>query len=135
MAPEDNPLTERERLCAARIGQGEFRDALLIYWSGTCPVARVDHGAILRASHIKAWSKSSNVERLDPFNGILLCAHIDALFDRHLITFEDDGRLRVSAAVSAENRSRLGLLDDVMIDGLDRRHAPFLAHHRAQFQP
>ncbi|MBR1152039.1 HNH endonuclease [Bradyrhizobium sp. JYMT SZCCT0428] len=133
VASEDNPLTERERLSAARIGQGEFRDALLIYWGGACPVARVDHGAILRASHIKAWSESSNVERLDPFNGILLCAHIDALFDRHLITFEDDGRLRISTAVSAENRARLGLLEDMTIGGLDPRHAPYLAHHRAQF--
>ena len=134
VAPEDNPITERERLCAARIGQGEFRDALLIYWRGTCPVAGVDYGAILRASHIKSWSESSNAERLDPFNGILLSAHIDALFDRHLITFEDDGRLRISTAVSVENRSRLGLLDDMIIDGLGPRHAPFLAHNRAQFK-
>lgn len=133
VASEDNPLTEHERLSAARIGQGLFRDALLFYWQGTCPVAGVDHGTILRASHIKAWSEASNVERLDPFNGILLCAHIDALFDRHLITFEDDGRLRISPVVSTENRARLGLREDMIIHGLDSRHAPYLAHHRAQF--
>lgn len=135
VASEDNPLTERELLSAARIGQGEFRDALLIYWGGACPVAGVDHTPLLRASHIKAWSKSSNAERLDPFNGILLCAHIDALFDRHLITFEDDGRLRISSAVSPDNRVRLGLSDDLTIEGLTPRHAPYLAHHRALFQP
>jgi len=135
VASEDNPLTERERLSAARVGQGEFRDALLIYWDGACPVAEVDHGALLRASHIKAWSKATNVERLDPFNGILLCAHIDALFDRHLITFEDDGRLRISAAVSPENRARLGLSENLTIAGFDPRHAPYLAHHRALFVP
>lgn len=135
VASEENPLTERERLSAARIGQGEFRDALIIYWDGACPVAGVDHAPLLRASHIKSWSKSSNAERLDPFNGILLCAHIDALFDRHLITFEDDGRLRISSVVSPNNRARLGLSDDVTIEGLDPRHATYLAHHRALFQP
>lgn len=135
VASEENPLTERERLSAARIGQGEFRDALIIYWDGACPVAGVDHAPLLRASHIKAWSKSSNAERLDPFNGLLLCAHIDALFDRHLITFEDDGRLRICSLVSPDNRDRLGLSDGVTIEGLDPRHAAYLAHHRALFQP
>jgi putative restriction endonuclease len=36
--------------------------------------------ALLRASHIKPWSQSTDSERLDPANGILLAAHIDALF-------------------------------------------------------
>src|ERR1700730_15635390 len=39
-------------------------------------------------------------ERLDPENGILLAAHIDALFDRGLITFLDDGAMLISKRVS-----------------------------------
>lgn len=135
VAPEEDPLTERERLQAARIGQGEFRDRLMIYWNGACPVAGVDHGALLRASHIKAWRDATNAERLDPFNGILLCAHIDALFDRHLITFEDDGRIRISSQVSVGNRARLGLDPTTRITGFDKRHASYLAHHRRRFRP
>lgn len=134
IAPKDDPLTERERLQAARIGQGDFRNALLIYWKGTCPVAGVDHAGVLRASHIKAWTASTNAERLDPFNGLLLCAHIDALFDRHLITFEDDGRIRISKAISTDNCERLGLNPDFKISGLDQRHAPYLAQHRRLFR-
>lgn len=134
VAPNDDPLTERERLQAARIGQGEFRDALLIYWGGTCPVAGVDHATVLRASHIKPWREASNAERLNPFNGLLLCAHIDALFDRHLITFEEDGLLRVSSLISAQNRTRLGLDPNYRISGLDARHSPFLEHHRGLFK-
>lgn len=134
-APEEHPLTERERLQAARIGQGEFRDALMIYWKGTCPVAGVDHAALLRASHIKAWREASNAERLDPFNGLLLCAHVDALFDRNLITFDDDGLIRISSLISADNRARLGLDRTFRISGLHARHSPFLAHHRSRFQP
>lgn len=133
VAPNDDPLTERERLQAARIGQGEFRDALLIYWGGTCPVAGVDHATVLRASHIKPWREASNAERLNPFNGLLLCAHIDALFDRYLITFEDDGLLRVSSLISAQNRTRLGLDPNYRISGLDARHSLFLEHHRSRF--
>lgn len=134
VAPEDDPLTEKERLQAARIGQGEFRDALLRYWASECPVTGVDHATALRASHIKPWREASNVERLNTFNGLLLCAHIDALFDQHLITFEDDGLLRISSLISAQNRSRLGLDPNCRISGLDARHSPFLEHHRSLFK-
>jgi len=126
----DDPLTERERLQAARIGQGDFRDALIVAWGGTCPVAGVDHLPLLRASHIKPWKASTNAERLDPFNGLLLCAHVDALFDRGLISFEDDGRMLVSSRVSTPNLQRLALAGTVTIMGLEARHAPYLHYHR-----
>lgn len=135
VAPQEDPLTEKERLQAARIGQGEFRSALMILWNGTCPIAGVDHSELLRASHIKSWKCSSNSERLDPFNGLLLCAHIDALFDRHLISFEDDGQMLISSVVSDDNRLRLGLAKSARIEGLDARHAPYLTHHRSLFRP
>ena len=43
VAPPEDPLTEKERLQAARIGQGDFRNALVVAWGGTCPLAGVDH--------------------------------------------------------------------------------------------
>lgn len=129
---EGDPLTERERLAAARVGQGDFRTALIGIWAGACPVAGVDELRILRASHIKPWRASTNLERLDPYNGLLLCANIDALFDRGLISFTDEGVLLISPDVSAENRERLGLGGEVRIAGLKPAHAPYLQHHREQ---
>lgn len=120
------PLTERERLQAARIGQGEFRNALIGVWNGRCPIAGVDHLELLRVSHIKPWAASSDAERLDPFNGLLLCAHIDALFDRGLISFFDDGRMLVSSSLSIENRQRLSLGRDQALLEFDDRHLPYL---------
>lgn len=127
---EEVPLTERERLAAARVGQGEFRTALIGLW-GSCPVAGVDDLQLLRASHIKPWRDASNSERLDPHNGLLLCAHVDALFDRGLITFSDDGQVVFSDNLSLANRERLGLTDNMRISGLGPAHGPYLAHHRA----
>jgi hypothetical protein len=94
----DHPLTEREQLGAARMGQGTFRTALIAFW-GTCPIVQVDHPELLRASHIKPWAKSSDPERLDPFNGLLLSPNLDLLFDRGLISFEDDGTLLFSSSL------------------------------------
>lgn len=127
-----DPLTERERLAAARIGQGDFRTALIAWWRGTCPVAGVDDLRLLRASHIKPWNASSNHERLDPFNGVLLCAHIDALFDRGLVSFEDEGTLLISRDLSDANAQRLALRNGMAVSGFDARHYPYLAHHRAE---
>jgi hypothetical protein len=96
------------------------------------PVAGVDHLPILRASHIKPWKDASNTERLDPFNGLLLSAHVDALFDRGLISFEDDGKLLISRALSRANVSRLAIAPNSKIVGLKPQHAPYLAHHRTR---
>ena len=37
---------------------------------------------------------TADAERLDPANGLLLAAHLDAAFDRGLMTVEEDGTLR-----------------------------------------
>ncbi len=84
--------TEREALTLARLGQGSFRIALVKYW-GSCAVTGVSEPTVLRASHIKPWRDCDNKERLDTFNGLLLAAHIDALFDKGLITFEFNGEI------------------------------------------
>jgi predicted restriction endonuclease len=43
-------------------------------------------------------------ERLDPHNGLLLTATLDALFDKGLISFEDDGTIVISAQLREEQR-------------------------------
>lgn len=101
--------TTREALRQARIGQGKFRKDLLRLWGDACCVTGCDLDAVLRASHIKPWSESSNRERLDPNNGLPLAATVDALFDRHLISFEDSGEMLVSASITESQRRMLGL--------------------------
>jgi len=77
--------TERWSQVRTRIGQGEFRKKLITYWNG-CAVTDCKLIKILRASHIKPWRFSTNAERLDEYNGLLLLPSIDSLFDAGLIT-------------------------------------------------
>ena len=44
-------------------------------------------------SHIKPWAKSNKFEKLDSENVFLLCSIHDALFDKGLISFSDDGTI------------------------------------------
>lgn len=85
--------TEAERLVIERVGQDIFRDRLMTYWQGKCPLTGISDPALLRASHIKPWkSCDDDAERLDVHNGLLLSALWDAAFDKGLVTFDDDGR-------------------------------------------
>jgi hypothetical protein len=99
--------TERTAEVRQRVGQQQFRDALLKYWSGRCPITGVRDTELLRASHAKPWADSSDAERLDVHNGILLSALWDAAFDAGLVSFAIDGSTLFSSALGARARRAL----------------------------
>ena len=101
--------TTRQALIAARVGQGQFRKQVAQRWGGSCAVNGCAQQEVLRASHVKPWWASTNKERLDPANGIFLTANLDALFDRGLLTFDDEGKMLVSQSVPSVDRSLLGV--------------------------
>jgi predicted restriction endonuclease len=102
------PDTDREALVIARRGQGLFRERVQSI-EYRCRVTGVDRPEHLRASHCKPWRDSSNDERLDGENGLLLTPSIDHLFDRGFISFRDDGRLLVSPVAHAPSLERMGV--------------------------
>jgi hypothetical protein len=123
--------TEAERLIKQRIGQDCFRAALLALWDHRCAVTGLDVPELLRASHAKPWADcESDRERLDPFNGFLLAPHLDALFDRGWITFDDDGALMVSRALAPTARGLLIAADWRGLRWIAPEHRPYLAYHR-----
>ena len=121
--------TEREYLRAARLGQGDFRKALLKFHRECCPVTGISNTELLVASHIKPWGVCTNSERLDPNNGILLSALVDRLFDRGLITFKDDGAMLVSQRLSRADR-KLCNMDAAKPIKLSEKNRHYLAYHR-----
>jgi hypothetical protein len=69
----------------------------------------------LRASHCKPWGDSSNEERINGENGLLLTPTIDHLFGRGFISFEDSGVLIVSPVAHAPSLKLMGLATDHII--------------------
>lgn len=123
--------TEVQRLVTQRIGQDIFRRELMNYWGGRCAVTGLDVVELLRASHIKPWSKcESDSERLDVFNGLLLAPHLDALFDGGWVTFSDSGEIIVSTALTAQQCTMAGVSGKEQVMGLTESHSPYLAWHR-----
>lgn len=124
------PRTERAALAKARIGQGEFRKALLEKWESRCSVTGVFLPSVLRASHIKPWRLSTNRERLDPYNGLLLLPQYDALFDAGLITFSEAGSMLLSKALKGVLLSLIGVDSKSRLRFVNEGHRQYLHYHR-----
>ena len=108
--------TERQGLVTSRVGQGYYRQNLLDKFDHRCAVVGAKLPEILIASHIVPWKQSNEDERLDVENGILLSPNYDALFDKHLISFDDDGHIIISALLNSETILALGIDSDATIE-------------------
>ena len=125
--------TTRLALINARMGQGGYRRRMLQLWQGQCAVTGCAEPVVLIASHAKSWAESSNIERLDEFNGLLLSAALDRLFDHGLISFADDGVMLTKRVLRSFDLQCLGLQLDARLRFLRPRHQLYLAAHRAHF--
>jgi putative restriction endonuclease len=100
--------TDREAIVRARRGQGLFKQRVMRIETH-CRITGVDNPNYLLASHCKPWRDSSNEERLNGDNGLLLTPSIDLLFDRGFIGFEDSGNLIISPVAHKPSLQRMGL--------------------------
>ncbi len=100
--------TERTALVQARRGQGLFRDNVRAV-ERACRITHVERMEHLIASHVQPWRDSSNEQRLDGENGLLLTPTVDHLFDKGFISFEDSGQLIVSPVADQRSLKRMGI--------------------------
>jgi hypothetical protein len=127
--------TERDAVIKSRVGQGKFRASLIEMW-GECSVTGCQVTDVLRASHIKPWRFSTNAERLNAYNGLLLLPNLDALFDLGLISFKDNGEIIISNRISSTTLESLSIHSEMRIQKVDDRHLAYLKFHRENiFKP
>ena len=121
--------TAQTALVEIRLTQATFRTQLVRYWGG-CAVTGCTVLEALTASHIKPWSESSNEERRDSFNELLLLGTLDRLFDSGRISFGDDGGIRISELVSGTAQKQLHISPSLRLRRIEDRHLPYLRWHR-----
>ena len=121
--------TEKEQLVKSRRGQGLFRERLESIEKKD-RVTGLDIKSHLRASHIKPWRDSSNEERLDGNNGLLLSPHVDHLFDKGFISFSDEGEILISPLLD-RNILSLWKIDPTLNAGrFNKQQSKYLAYHQ-----
>lgn len=122
---------EKESIVKTRVNQGVFRERLLRRYSQCC-LCGVSCKDVLIASHIKPWSECEADEKLDVNNGLLLCPNHDSLFDKKLISFDDDGQILISEKLDERNRTFLNIREGMHIEICDENRK-YLNYHRERF--
>jgi len=125
------PETERMASIRARKGQGLFKDRVSRIET-RCRITGVQNPVHLVASHCKPWRDSTNEERINGENGLLLTPSIDHLFDRGFIGFEDNGRLIISPVAHRPSLERMGIdtANPLNVGGFTVGQRAFLDFHR-----
>ncbi len=123
--------TERLALIRARNGHGLFKDRVSKIET-RCRITGVENPVHLIASHCKPWRDSTNEERLNGENGLLLTPSIDHLFDRGFIGFEDNGKLIISPVAHRASLQRMGIetAKIVNVGAFSSGQKQFLDFHR-----
>lgn len=140
-------LKVREVVKTNEITQG-FRQAfraILLYYFNKCQVKNCDISMpeMLVASHIKPVNeilkdnKSDKEKELnDRFNGFLLCANHDKLFDRFLMTVEKDCKIIVNNELKTKYNSiflKTTLESSIEIEDI-LEYEKYLSFHRNEFK-
>jgi len=123
--------TDREAIIRARCGQGIFKERVSRI-ERRCRITGVENLTHLIASHCKPWRDSSNEERLNGENGLLLTPSIDHLFDRGFIGFESSGELIISPVAHRPSLRRMGIATEqiVNVGAFTEGQKHFLDFHR-----
>lgn len=137
----------------SRKGQAKWRDMLAELEMAlkdddkvVCPITNIvinyaTEGTLLRASHIKEYSKCKDKngrinpnEAYDVNNGLLITADADALFDKHLITINPaDGIIIFSKNISSDLKSQLKFSKKIDSSFLTKERKKYLQFHYNSF--
>lgn len=143
----DLKLETEEVVKTNEITQG-FRQAFratLLYYFNKCQVKNCDISMpeMLVASHIKPVNKilkdnksDKEKELNDKFNGFLLCANHDKLFDRFLMTVEEDRKIIVNNELKTKYNSiflKTTLESSIEIEDISK-YEKYLRFHRNEFK-
>ncbi len=87
-----------------RLGQSEFRQAVLRSYGQRCCVTAVSVVELLEAAHIQPYidARSNHVQ-----NGLAMRVDIHRLFDEGLVSISEDGTLMVSSRLSGTSYASL----------------------------
>ena len=126
---QDIKETEKQALIKIRIGHSKLKEIVLRNKT-KCDICGLSHPKLLIASHIKPWSQSGDKEKLDYHNILLLCPIHDALFDKGLISFNDNGRILISNELNNQNRILANIDDSSCINVTSEKQKEYLQWHR-----
>ncbi|WP_434291200.1 HNH endonuclease [Clostridium botulinum] len=126
--------TNNSRCCTnIRKNAKQLREEMLNVY-GRCRICGITNKEFLVVSHIKDYAKSTQFEQMDINNCFLLCSKHDFLFDKKLITFNDNGNIKISKSIKNDDL----IMREYLITGnehinLNEHNKRYLKWHREYF--
>lgn len=84
-----------ERVKVRGKAQSMFRQVLLKIYDHKCAICGTQVDVLMEASHIVPWSECSDMDKLNPQNGLLLCSNHHKLFDAGYIFINHDYKVEL----------------------------------------
>ena len=125
---------EAEAKVKIRKGQEKFRKQLLPLWDNHCALCGISLPELLHASYSKPWKDATNEERLDPYNGILLCRNHDALYDNGYIAFDGTGKIHISSEIDRIDYGKYDIHEKMRVARVEENKQYFKWHKREVFR-
>lgn len=122
--------TESKAKTKVRLGKQKFRNELMDQWNGTCAICEIKLSALLKASHSKPWKDSTEAERLNRYNGLLLCRNHAALYDEGFIAFDGQGKIHISSQIPEEDYEKYAIHAKVKIVRMEENKYYFKWHKK-----
>ena len=125
---------EKKALVKYRIQQNKYKSELLLHWEG-CSILGTKNPKLLIASHIKPFLESKESEKYDVNNGLLLTPIYYKLFRLFLITFDKNGKIKISEKLKTE-RKKLSISggENLRMDKLTVGTKIYLKFHNQRFE-
>lgn len=112
-----------------RVANERFKKIVAPQWNNKCALCGIELPELLRASHAKPWRECTEKERLDPYNGLLLCRNHDALYKQGFITFNGTGLIVISERIPKMNYAMYDLHNKMKVLR-EEENKPYFRWHR-----
>lgn len=126
--------TESEAKMKLRKGQQKFTQGLSPLWDHQCALCEIDLPELLRATHSKPWKDSTDEERLDIYNGLLLCCNHEILYEQGYIAFDGSGKIHISSKIDPSEYGRYSIHAKMRVNRREENKPYFKWHKRNVFR-
>lgn len=109
-----------------------FKNNLNVEFNQKCALCNIKQKNLLIGSHILPYSKCKDkTDMINHYNGLLLCPNHDALFDKKLITFDEDGKIIISCKIDKNIYKDLNINPNMFLEKkyLTSERIEFLKEH------
>lgn len=106
-------------------------------WDYKCAVTGLSNETFLHCSHIKPYKDCTPNEASDAYNGLYLSLNLDKAFDNFLVTFDEEGRIKISKHLLQNNGQleKLGIHKTLKIlKPLNSKQCEYLQWHNKKFE-